>query len=41
MIGAGVVVLGCEALGVLFLLCIAALAIGWTQYRLRKWQDKG
>ena len=41
MIGAGVVVLGLEALGMLFLLCLAALAIGWTRHLLGKWQDKG
>jgi len=38
MTGAAVVVLGCEALGFLFLACLAALAVGWTRHLLRKWQ---
>jgi hypothetical protein len=38
MIGAGVVVLAFEALGLLFLACLAALLIGWTRSRLDKWR---
>jgi len=38
MTGAGIVVLCCEALGILFLACLAALAIGWTRHKLRNWQ---
>ena len=40
MIGAGVVVLGCEALGMLFLACLGAVLIGWTRHRLGKWQGR-
>jgi hypothetical protein len=41
MIGAGVVVLTLEALGMLFLGCVAVLLIGKTRSKLKEWQGKG
>jgi len=38
MIAAGVIVLSCEAFGMLFVACLAALLLGWTRHLLRKWQ---
>jgi len=35
-----VIILGFETLGLLVLLCVAALLVTWTWLRLAKWRDE-
>jgi hypothetical protein len=36
-----VIILGFETLGLLVLICAAALLVTWTWFRLAKWRDNG